>query len=115
MALYSVLRIMSVYEPGVRMSFEKSALPHPDDTIVAVSSAPGPGARAVVRVSGAATRTVVEAVFSREGPNPPTPFPKREGGEVPPLQGEGLGRGRLLPGSLRLSSVHSPLPAVLYF
>jgi tRNA modification GTPase len=72
--------------------------PHPDDTIVAVSSAPGPGARAIVRVSGSRTREVVGSVFT----------------EAHPLQRVGL-RGHLVPGSVRLSGVHSPLPAELYF
>ena len=99
------------------MSFEKTALPHPDDTIVAVSSAPGPGARAIVRVSGPEARGVVERVFVAKRPKPPTPFPNREGGfQTPPPTGEGLGRGRfLIPGSLALSGVHSPLPATLHF
>src|SRR5262249_19277283 len=80
------------------MSFEKTAAPHPDDTIVAVSSAPGPGLRAIVRVSGPNTRAVIDAVFSRDA--------QRSGAE----------RARhLVPGSVRLSSVHSPLPADLYF
>lgn len=66
--------------------------PHPDDTIAAVSSAPGPGLRAIVRVTGPNTRAVVAAVFDR-----------------PPAARQ------LTPGSLRLSGVHSPLPADLYF
>src|SRR5262245_22641578 len=70
------------------MSFEKSAALHPDDTIVAVSSAPGPAPRAIVRVSGPKTRDVIDAVF--------------------------LAR-HLLPGFVRLTGVHSPLPADLYF
>src|SRR5712675_1826198 len=78
------------------MSFEKTAAPHPDDTIVAVSSAPGPGVRAIVRVSGPRTRGVIEAVFTGAFP----------------LQREGL--RRLVPGSVRLSGVNSPLPADLY-
>src|SRR5262245_33493590 len=125
------------------MSFEKTAAPHPDDTIVVVSSAPGPGARAIVRVSGPNTRAVVGAIFSpspRAGegserservrgrfatptPHPPRtvvlgcPLPHGERAMDSPLRfGEGLGRGRyLIPGSLRLSGVHSPLPATLYF
>lgn len=66
--------------------------PHPDDTIAAVSSAPGPGLRAIVRVTGPNTRAVVAAVFDQ----PPAPR-------------------RLTPGTVRLSGVHSPLPADLYF
>ncbi len=76
------------------MSFEKTAVPHPDDTIVAVSSAAGPAERAVVRLSGPATRAVVEAVFRPEGRIAPR---------------------RVVPGSLALRGVHSPVPAVLYF
>ena len=80
------------------MSFEKTAVPHPADTIVAVSSAPGPGARAVVRVSGPATRGVIDAVFT-------------------PLSRDAVAERarRLVPGSLTLSGVHSALPADLYF
>jgi tRNA modification GTPase len=73
--------------------------PHPDDTIVALSSAPGPGLRAIVRVSGPQTREVVAAVF----------FPLDPGREELGMQ------GRLIAGSVRLSGVHSPLPADLYF
>src|SRR6266496_784058 len=76
------------------MSFEKTVLPHPDDTIVAVSSAPGPGARAIVRVSGPEARRLVDKVCSRDAPEE---------------------RGRLLPGSIALSDIHSQLPATLYF
>ncbi|MCU0702484.1 MAG: tRNA modification GTPase [Fimbriiglobus sp.] len=73
--------------------------PHPDDTIVALSSAPGAGLRAIVRVSGPQTAEVVRRVFVPDG------MP-RDGGE----------RGRTLtPGHLTLSGVHSPLPADLYF
>src|SRR4051794_5993592 len=46
------------------MSFEKTSAPHPDDTIIALSSAPGGGTRAIVRVSGLRTRDVIEAVFT---------------------------------------------------
>jgi tRNA modification GTPase len=77
------------------MSFEKSALPHPDDTIVAVSSAPGPGARAIVRVGGPGARAVIDHVFRSKAPTV---------------------HGRyLVPGTVTLSGVHSPLPATLYF
>src|SRR4051812_933808 len=88
--------IMPGYEPGGAMSFEKADAPHPDDTIAAVSSAPGPGLRAIVRVSGPKTREVVVAVFTEAHPS------------------QRVGLRRLTPGSLRLSGVHSPLPADLY-
>ena len=63
-----------------------------DDTIVALASAPGPGARAVVRLSGPDSRRVVSALFDS--------FPESRG---------------LSAGSLRLPGVYSPLPADVYF
>lgn len=75
------------------------AAPHPDDTIVAVSSASGPAVRAIVRVSGPHTRAVVNAVFQASEGNR---------GLTPPAR-------QLIPGSLTLSGVHSRLPAALYF
>src|SRR4051812_1444232 len=62
-----------------------------DDTIVALASAPGPGARAVVRLSGPDSRRVVGAVFD--------PMP--------------TGRA-MAHGNLRLPGLHSPLPAMVY-
>lgn len=37
--------------------------PHPEDTIVALASAPGPGARAIVRLSGPETARLISGVF----------------------------------------------------
>lgn len=71
--------------------------PHPDDTIVALSSAAGPGPRAIVRVSGPNTSAVVARAF------------------VPHSRPDGVGVRTLSPGALNLSGVHSPLPADLYF
>ena len=68
----------------------------PRDTIVALATPAGPGARAIVRVSGPEAASVVRAVF-------------RPAHEVPPPA------NRLLAGSLILPGVHSPLPATLYF
>lgn len=66
--------------------------PHPDDTIAAVASAPGPGRRAVVRVSGPdAVRLVSRA--ATESPSP----------------------GRLIEARLSLAGLSSPLPAQLHF
>jgi len=76
------------------MALESTSAPHPEDTIVAVSSAAGPAPRAIVRISGRRTRGVVEALFS---------------------PGVGTEAHRLVPGNLSLSEVHSPLPADLYF
>lgn len=79
------------------MTLTGSAAPHPDDTIAAVSSAPGPGERAIVRVSGPKARAVVGTVFTAS------------------RVGEPAGPSRaLIPGTVRLSGVHSPLPADLY-
>lgn len=64
-----------------------------DDTIVALSSAPGPGARAIVRLSGTAACSIVNCVFTAV----PTDA-----------------RGRLVSGHLRLSGVRAPLPADRY-
>src|SRR5262245_24699832 len=95
--------------------------PHPDDTIVAVSSAPGPGLRAIVRVTGPKAREVVRGVFvptplAGEGSGvrgselTPNPGPPPEGGRQ-----RDVARRSLTSGSLRLSGVHSPLPSDLYF
>src|SRR5262249_1021380 len=65
-----------------------------DETIVTVSSAPGPGARAIVRLSGAAVLTLRTP-----------PLAPRE-----PLEH----KRRRWEGSLRLPQLHSPLPADLY-
>src|SRR5215218_7222079 len=62
-----------------------------DDTIVALASPPGPGARAVVRLSGPAARRVVATVFA----------------DLPDTRA--LARGHL-----RLPGLHSPLPADVY-
>ncbi|HVK16196.1 MAG TPA: tRNA modification GTPase [Fimbriiglobus sp.] len=73
--------------------------PHPDDTIVALSSAPGPGPRAIVRVTGPKTREVVAKAFVGQ---------PASGGRQPPA------RRVLVPGIVRLTGVHAPLPADLY-
>ena len=67
-------------------------IPDPDDTIVALSSAPGPGGRAVVRVSGSRTRTILAAVGVRADLS-----------------------ATLTPVELTLSGVRATLPADLYF
>src|SRR5262245_14535500 len=62
-----------------------------DDTIVALASPPGAGARAVVRLSGPAARAVVSTIFAG----------------LP--EARGVARGEL-----RLPGLHSPLPADAY-
>ena len=76
------------------MAFESTSAPHPEDTIVALSSASGPAGRAIVRISGPRTREVVEAVFS------------------PEIRDKAR---HLVTGNTRLTGVHSPLPVDLYF
>jgi tRNA modification GTPase len=68
----------------------------PQDTIVALATAAGPGARAIVRLSGPASAAAVCAVFSPAE-------------QVPPP------RNRFLSGQVSLPGVSSPLPADLYF
>ncbi|HZY87188.1 MAG TPA: tRNA modification GTPase, partial [Gemmataceae bacterium] len=68
---------------------------HADDTIVALATPPGPGARAVVRLSGPEALAAVGALFSpREALAP---------------------RRALVEGSVRLPGVAAPLPADVYF
>ena len=67
-------------------------IPHPDDTIVALSSAPGPGGRAVVRVSGPRTRSVIRTVTADADTD-----------------------AKLTPTLLTLSGVPATLPADLHF
>ncbi|QEL14361.1 tRNA uridine-5-carboxymethylaminomethyl(34) synthesis GTPase MnmE [Limnoglobus roseus] len=73
-------------------------IPHPEDTIVALSSAPGPGRRAIVRLSGPNAVAVVNALFTSTIDRQITDSPRH-----------------LTPGHLQLSNVHSPLPADAYF
>lgn len=68
-------------------------LPHLGDTIVALSSAPGPGVRAIVRLSGPAAAAVVGRVFLGEWPAPRS----------------------FASGSLALTGLEARLPADLYF
>jgi tRNA modification GTPase len=70
-------------------------LPHLDDTIVALSSAPGPGARAIVRLSGPDALRVARAIFHSTSDINPT-------------------LRRRYDGELRLRELHAPLPADLY-
>ncbi len=70
-------------------------IPDLQDTIVALASAPGPGVRAIVRLSGPASLRVAGAVFQGEAPLLP-------------------GRRRCHEGEVRLPGVAAPLPASLY-
>ena len=64
-----------------------TSAPHPDDTIVALSSAPGPAPRAIVRVSGPKARAVVGAVFAGGGLSSPSPLAGEGGGASPTGEG----------------------------
>ncbi len=64
------------------------------DTIVALSSAPGPGARAVVRLSGPQSTAIVTPIWSGADLLPP--------------------RRVLLAGTLSLAGIHGSLPADVY-
>jgi tRNA modification GTPase len=71
-------------------------LPDLQDTIVALSSAPGPGGRAIVRISGPAAWQVAETVFSSDQHGEPA-------------------QRRLYAGRLRLPGLTETLPADLYY
>jgi tRNA modification GTPase len=68
----------------------------PDDTIVALATAVGPGARAIVRLSGPACSAILKTVFSPADALPPPP-------------------GRFVGGAVSLPGVTSPLPADVFF
>jgi tRNA modification GTPase len=70
-------------------------LPDPQETIVALSSAPGPGARAIVRLSGQDALRVALTRFAAAEPVTAV-------------------RRRCYPGALSLPGVHAPLPADLH-
>src|SRR5438128_9251256 len=71
-------------------------IPHPEDTIVALSSVPGGGGRAVVRLSGMASLRCALTVFSTAEPVLP-------------------GKRRFYVGKICLPGIHAPLPADLHF
>ncbi|MFG0334751.1 MAG: tRNA modification GTPase [Maioricimonas sp. JB049] len=66
---------------------------HPDDTIAAIASAPGPGWNGIIRVSGPAVRTVVDEVFTA---TEPAVWTERK-------------RPWRHPGQIRLSGIPTPL------
>jgi tRNA modification GTPase len=70
-------------------------LPDHHDTIVALSSAPGPGARAIVRLSGARALAIAASAFTSADRIEP-------------------GRRRRYAGQLSLPEVTAPLPAEMY-
>lgn len=70
-------------------------LPNPDDTIVALASAPGPGLRAIVRLSGSKSLEIAQTLHQ----------------SATPIHRD---RWRRYSGDLRLPELHSPLPADLY-
>jgi tRNA modification GTPase len=70
-------------------------LPNPEDTIAALSSAPGPGMRAIVRLTGSKSLRIARTAFHSEE-------------EI------AADKRRRYEGTLRLPGLHSPLPADLY-
>jgi tRNA modification GTPase len=70
--------------------------PHLDDTIVALSTTPGPGARAIVRLSGSDALRIAQTIFQASVPLAET-------------------QRRLCEGHIHLPDIVSPLPADLYF
>jgi tRNA modification GTPase len=69
--------------------------PDIEDTIVALSSAQGPGGRAIIRLSGSSSLTYALAFFTSDEP-------------------VATSSRRRYAGNLKLSGVHSPLPSDLY-
>lgn len=84
--------------PAPNRSDGRTVFPHPEDTIVAISSAPGSGARAIVRVGGPNAAGVVGALFTSKCERRLADSPRR-----------------VTPGLLRLTDVYLPLPADGYF
>ncbi len=70
-------------------------LPNPEDTIVALSSALGPGLRAIIRLTGAQALRIARTVFHA-------------------VDDIGPDKRRRYDGALLLPELHSPLPADLY-
>jgi tRNA modification GTPase len=77
------------------MNPNATRLPDPQDTIVALSSAPGAGGRAIVRLSGPKAIPIAETVFK----------------VPPPLPATSRGWGS---GVISLPAIHSPLPTALH-
>src|SRR5579862_2796135 len=81
-------------------------VPDPQDTIVALSTAAGPGCRAIVRLSGQQALTVAMKVFCTDKGSPLTPGPSA---------GSKEGRDHIVhQGELRLPGMTSGLPGELY-
>jgi tRNA modification GTPase len=70
-------------------------IPNPDDTIVALASAPGPGTRGIIRISGPCARQIVGSV-------------------VDGWADSAITKRQLLFCQLKIPGAHSPLPAHLY-
>src|SRR5207244_2560135 len=76
------------------VTWQPSMLPHPEDTIVALSSAPGPGERAIVRLSGSQALRIARSVFQSSAE-------------------PGAASRRLYEGNLVLPDLHARVPAAL--
>src|SRR5207237_6239328 len=79
---------------GLPMVATRTPLPDPQETIVALASAAGPGLRAIVRLSGPNAVAVAATLFPGLARSP---------------------QRRLLSGEIHLPDVHSALPTDLYF
>ena len=72
---------------------------HPDDTIAALASAPGPGMRGIIRISGPETKAVLEGFFTPAA-EPDTSFPHSS----PWCHA----------GTLKITGISQPVPVDLY-
>ena len=78
---------------------------HPDDTIAALASAPGPALRGIVRLSGPATKSVLEGLFMPSGLG--LPF----AAATPSMHNPAAWCHA---GALRISGIDLPVPVDLY-
>jgi len=76
---------------------------HPDDTIVALSSPPGPGARAIIRLTGPSIQAVLSPIFTPQSPS---------AHDTIPADWQRQARRRYL-GEFHLRALPQPIPAIL--
>lgn len=79
---------------------------HPDDTIAALASAPGPACRGIVRISGRAAGTTLAGWLFERGPT---------GANRGPVDLSSARRAQRHPGLLELPELASLLPVDVYF
>ncbi|MFN0056513.1 MAG: tRNA modification GTPase [Planctomycetales bacterium] len=83
------------------------SLPHPDDTIAALASPPGGGARGIVRVSGPRASQLWEGWFQ--------PIPPQTGESPFDAPSGAARRARCISGTVSLPGLRRPLPIDLYW